>query len=41
VNFQMSTTGYAQRSGGLVLVRARFVGEKGLNLDWSKRNLPV
>jgi hypothetical protein len=41
VNFQMSTTGYAQRSGGLVLVRTRVLGEKGLDLDWAKRKLPV
>ena len=41
MNFQMSTTGYAQRSGGLVLVRTRVLGEKGLDLDWAKRKLPV
>ena len=41
VNFQMSTTGYAQRSGSLVLLRTRVLGEKALDMDWTKRKLPV
>ena len=41
MNFQMSTSGYSQRSGALVLVRTRVLGEKGLDLDWARRKLPV
>jgi hypothetical protein len=41
VSFQMSAAGYAQHSGGLVLIRTRVLGEKGFDLDWAKRTLPV
>jgi hypothetical protein len=41
VEYQVSASGYAQRSGSLVLLRTRVVGEKGLSLDWAKRKLPV
>lgn len=41
VEYQLSASGYAQRSGGLLLLRPRVLGEKGLSLDWAKRKLPV
>ena len=41
VEYQMSAAGYAQHSGPLVLLRTRVLGEKALDLDWSKRKLPV
>ena len=41
VSYQLSASGYAQHSGPLVLLRARILGEKGVNLDWAKRKLPV
>ncbi len=41
VEYQMVAAGYAQRSGSLVLLRTRILGEKGIELEWAKRKLPI
>jgi transglutaminase-like putative cysteine protease len=41
VEYQMVAPGYAQRSGSLVLLRTRVLGEKGIEVDWGKRKLPI
>jgi len=41
VEYQMVAAGYAQRSGSLVLLRTRVLGEKGIELEWARRKLPI
>jgi hypothetical protein len=41
VEYELTAAGYAQRSGPLVLVRPRVLGEKQIEVDWAKRKLPV
>ncbi len=39
--FQFSAQNYSQKSGPLLLVRPRVVGDKSLILEWAKRKYPV
>jgi len=41
VRYEMVAPGYAQRSGSLVLMRTRILGEKAIEVEWTKRKLPV
>ncbi len=41
LSYQLTALGYAQKSGALVLVRTRVLGEKEVEINWSKRKLPI
>ncbi len=41
VEYQVVAAGYAQRSGSLVLLRTRILGEKAIEVEWAKRKLPI
>jgi transglutaminase-like putative cysteine protease len=41
VEYQMVAPAYAQRSGSLVLLRTRVLGEEGIEVQWAKRKLPI
>jgi hypothetical protein len=41
VSYHLTALGYAQKSGALVLVRTRVLGEKEVEINWAKRKLPI
>jgi hypothetical protein len=41
LSYQLTAQGYAQKTGALVLVRTRVLGEKEIEINWAKRKLPI
>ena len=39
--YQLTAPGYAQKTGPLVLVRTRVLGEKAIEINWAKRKSPI
>ena len=41
LTYQLTAQSYAQKTGPLVLVRGRVLGEKEVEINWAKRKLPI
>ena len=41
LTYQLTAQNYAQKTGPLVLVRGRVLGEKAVDINWAKRKFPV
>jgi len=41
LTYQLTAQGYAQKTGPLVLVRGRVLGEKAIEINWAKRKFPI
>ena len=41
LTYQLTAQGYAQKTGALVLVRTRVMGEKEVEINWAKRKWPI
>ncbi|HZM10430.1 MAG TPA: DUF3857 domain-containing protein [Candidatus Limnocylindrales bacterium] len=41
LTYQLTAQSYAQKTGPLVLVRGRVLGEKAVEINWAKRKFPI